>query len=272
MLELEGVEVDHISADNCGVLRYDEVEGYIKPNTRAFVINHASNITGNINDIGFFAELAKKHGLMLIVDGAQTAGAIPVNVSDMDVYCFTGHKSLMGPQGTGGLYVRPGLKIRPLKSGGSGFHSFDRLHPDKMPDALEAGTLNAHGIAGLKAAAEHISDIGIEKIAAHEAELAAEFYEGIRKIENVRIYGDFSTKNRVPVVSLNIGELDSGYVSDLLYTGYDIATRPGAHCAPLMHKALGTAETGAVRFSFGINNSTKDIEKAILAVREIAGR
>lgn len=270
LLEKIGVEVDYIGADEKGVLKYDMVQELIKSNTRAFVINHCSNVTGNINDLSFFVNLKKKYGLYLIVDGAQSAGIIPVNVRDVDVFCFTGHKGLFGPQGTGGLYVSPDIKIRPLKSGGSGIHSFDRMHPSKMPEALEAGTLNSHGIAGLNAAVDYINGIGIKKIYERETNLARQFYEGIKSVDNVMIYGDFSSNNRVPVISINIGDYDSGYVSDVLSNEYEIATRSGIHCAPNMHIALGTAKRGIVRFSFGINNTSDEIEQAVCAVRNIA--
>lgn len=166
--------------------------------------------------------------------------------------CFTGHKSLLGPQGTGGMYVREGVKVRPLKTGGSGVQTYNKKHPAEMPTALEAGTLNGHGIAGLHASLSYLKTEGIEKIRKRELEHMWKFYRGVKNIPGVKVYGDFDTENRCPIVTLNIGEYDSSEVSDELLVTYGISTRPGAHCAPLMHEALGTVEQGAVRFSFPI--------------------
>ncbi len=270
LLEQSGACVDYIGADENGVLLYEQAEKLIKPATRAFVISHASNVTGNIADIAFFAKLKQKYGLLLIVDGAQSAGSIPVDVrgQDIDVFCFTGHKALMGPQGTGGLYVKKGIKIRPLKSGGSGIHSYDRLHPQRMPDALEAGTLNCHGIAGLLAASEFINKTGVENIHSYEMKLVKRFYEGLKSLDGVTVYGSFSG-DRAPVVSLNIDGFDAARVSDILNTEYDIAVRAGAHCAPMMHKALGTDKKGAVRFSFGYYNTQNEADAALEAIEKI---
>lgn len=264
-LERRGVRVDLIGADSEGRLLYEEAEALITARTRAMIVTHASNVTGNVTDLDFFSALAEKYGLLLIVDGAQAAGAVPVNVSGIDVYCFTGHKSLLGPQGTGGLYVREGLAIRPLKSGGSGIHSFDKRHPGRMPDVLEAGTLNCHGIAGLGAAVCYIRENETHKTAS----LMRRFCDGLHGMKNVVVYGDMSSE-RVPVVSLNIGDLDAGYVSDILWQEYGIAVRAGAHCAPLMHKALGTEKRGAVRFSFGIFNTEAEIDTAVNAIYKIS--
>ena len=272
MLEEKGVNVSYANADEKGIIDYDSVEKAIKKNTKAFVINHISNVTGNITDIDFFSKLKEKYGLLLIVDGAQSAGSIPIDVikSNIDVFCFTGHKSLMGPQGTGGIYVREGVKIRPLKSGGSGIHSYNRHHPDIMPEALEAGTLNCHGLAGLNAGIEYIIDKGISDIQRYENILVDRFYNGIKDIKGVKVYGDFTAGKRGPVVSINIGDMDSAYVCHILAYEYNIAVRGGAHCAPLMHKALGTDKRGAVRFSFGIYNTAEEIDTAVSAIYDIS--
>ena len=188
----------------------------------------------------------------------------------IDILCFTGHKGLLGPQGTGGLYVRDGVEVRPLLSGGSGVQTYLRSHPAQMPTALEAGTLNGHGIAGLGAAVRHILDTGMETIRQKEQALMWEFYTQVRQIPGITIYGDFSTQNRCPIVTLNVRDYDSGEVSDALASECGIATRPGAHCAPLMHKALGTVEQGAVRFSFSHYNTEEEINFAVSALRELA--
>lgn len=195
----------------------------------------------------------------------------PVDVQEngIDVLCFTGHKSLLGPQGTGGMYVRTGVKIRPLLSGGSGIDTYNPRHPSEMPTALEAGTLNGHGIAGLGAAVSYLEQTGLDVIRNRELALMRQFYEGVSRIPGVKIYGDFETDRRCPIVSLNIGDYDSSEVSDELNMTYGIVTRPGAHCAPLMHRALGTVSQGAVRFSFSHYNTEEEVEYAVKAVKEL---
>lgn len=269
-----GTALTIAGCDEYGNVDYDQVEKAAGKETRAIVCTHASNLTGNVVNLARMREIADRCGCLLIVDASQTAGALPTDVlaSGIDVLCFTGHKSLLGPQGTGGLYVREGLKVRPLLSGGSGFASFSEKHPEIMPEALEAGTLNVHGIAGLSAAADYLLQKGIDAICREEEHLAQLFYEEIRGISDIRIYGDHRPgAERVPIISLNLGDADSSYVSDLLFTEYGICTRPGAHCAPLMHKALGTEDQGAVRFSFSFLNTEEEILRAARALREIAG-
>ena len=271
-MQKKGVELTIAASGQNGTADFDAIEAAIQANTKAIVCTHASNLTGNLTDMPRMGELAKRHGLFLIVDASQTAGVIPIDVKQMhiDVLCFTGHKSLLGPQGTGGLYVRTGLQLRPLKSGGSGVQTYSKKHPQQMPTALEAGTLNGHGIAGLDAALDYLKQTGMDEIREKEQTLMWQFYEGIRDISGVKIYGDFSQKNRCPIVSFNIGDYDSAEVSDELYEGWEISTRPGGHCAPLMHEALGTVEQGAVRFSFSHYNTEQEVETAIEAVRELA--
>ena len=187
----------------------------------------------------------------------------------IDVLCFTGHKGLLGPQGTGGIYVREGLDIDPLKVGGSGIHSFDKKHPAVMPTALEAGTLNVHGIAGLGASVDYILRTGTDKIFEKEMALSRRFVRGIQDLPDIHIYGDLESGLRTGIVSLNVGEEDSAKISDILWEDYKICVRAGAHCAPLMHKALGTVEQGAVRFSFSHDNTDEEVDIAIEAVREL---
>lgn len=255
-----------------GILAYDELESLLRPNTKALIITHASNLTGNITDLERAAAFTKKHSLLLIVDAAQTAGTVPMDMERMgiDVLCFTGHKGLYGPQGTGGVCVRPGLSIRPLKVGGSGIHSFDREHPSEMPAALEAGTLNGHGIAGLGAAARWLLETGVEQIRAREQALLRRFVDGVKEVEGVTLYGNPDLDRRTGIQSLNIRDYDSARVADWLYEDYGIAVRGGAHCAPLMHEALGTREQGAVRFSFSYFNTEAEADEAAAAVRELA--
>ncbi|MBD8967145.1 MAG: aminotransferase class V-fold PLP-dependent enzyme [Coprococcus catus] len=270
--EKEGTELTIIPADKKGRIRYDLLESSVKSNTSAIVLTHASNLSGNVTDLAFVSNFAKKHGLLLIVDASQTAGSLPINMVKMgiDILCFTGHKGLFGPQGTGGLYVREGLTLSPLKSGGSGIHSFDRQHPTDMPTALEAGTLNGHGIAGLNAGLDYILSTGVKNIHAKEISLARRFVNGISDISDLKLYGDIDAPLRTPIISLNIGNMSSASVSDILWEDYEICVRAGAHCAPLMHKTFGTEKQGAVRFSFSCFNTEAEIDTAIRAMHEIA--
>ena len=271
-LEEQGVEVTLLKSNLQGMIDYEDFERAIKENTKMIVCTHGSNLTGNVLDIKRIGQIAKKHGLLFVVDASQTAGVFPIDVQDMqiDILCFTGHKGLLGPQGTGGMYVREGVTVRPLKVGGSGVQTYNKKHPTEMPTALEAGTLNGHGIAGLDAAIGYLERKGIDNIRAREQELMWKFYNGVKDIPNIKVYGDFSGAQRCAVVSLNIGDYDSSEVSDELLMTYGISTRAGGHCAPLMHEALGTAEQGAVRFSFSHYNTDEEVETAIRAVKELA--
>ena len=271
-MEDRGVELTVLQADRFGNFCLQEMEAAIRKNTKAIVCTHGSNLTGNLVDIKQVGEIAKKHGVLLIVDASQTAGVFPIDVQEMniDILCFTGHKGLLGPQGTGGMYVREGLEVRPLLSGGSGVQTYEREHPKQMPTALEAGTLNVHGLAGLRAAVSYINDYGMENIRKKEQELMRQFYDRVKMIPGIKIYGDFEKKDRCAIVSLNVRDYDSSEVSDALFVHYGISTRPGAHCAPLMHQALGTVEQGAVRFSFSHFNTLEEIEIAVRALEELA--
>lgn len=270
-LETKGCELSFVKSDKKGNINLDDIEPMIKENTKAIVCTHGSNLTGNLLDIQSIGAIAKKHHLLFIVDASQTAGVFPIDVQEMqiDILCFTGHKGLLGPQGTGGMYVREGVMVRPLKVGGSGVQSYSKTHPLEMPTALEAGTLNGHGIAGLSAAIDYINEIGMDQIRKKEQMLMRQFYDGIKDLPGIQIYGDFDTNDRCAIVTMNIGEYDSSEVSDELYLSYDISTRPGAHCAPLMHKALGTTSQGAVRFSFAHTNTEEEVQKAICAIKEL---
>ena len=270
--EERGVELDFVPADRQGRVDYSDFERLMRPNTRAVVCTHCSNLTGNIMDLERISDIAHRHGALLLVDASQTAGTVPIHMEALgvDVLCFTGHKGLMGPQGTGGLCIRPGVEIAPWKVGGSGVHSYDRHQPMEYPTRLEAGTLNSHGIAGLSAALDVILERGVEDIQRAEHALMQRFYEGVRDIPGVTVYGDFSVPERCAIVALNIRDYDSSAVSDELTVTYGIATRPGAHCATRMHKALGTTEQGAVRFSFSFYNTEQEVDAAIAAVRAIA--
>ena len=235
-----GVALDFVPADRQGRIDYADLERLLRPETRAIVCTHASNLTGDAVDLARVGALAHAHGVLLVVDASQSAGVLPIDMERMhiDVLCFTGHKSLMGPQGTGGLCLRGDPDI-------------------------------GHGIAGLDAALDFIAETGMETIRAHETALMRRFYEGVRDIPGVTVYGDF-THERTAVVALNIADLDSGEVADALAEDYGIATRSGAHCAPRLHRALGTEGQGAVRFSFGWYNTEEETDAAIRAVEELA--
>ncbi len=266
-----GVELTILDCDEKGNISYEDMEAAVKENTKAVVCTHASNLTGNMIDLERVGAITRKKGILLVADASQTAGVYPVDVQKMgiDVLCFTGHKGMLGPQGTGGMYVRPGLVIRPLLSGGSGVDTYNPRHPDLMPTALEAGTLNGHGIAGLGAAVSWLEEKGLDALRETELKRMRQFYEGVSRIPEVTVYGDFSSDRRCPIVSLNIGDYDSSEVSDELSVTYGIVTRPGAHCAPLMHRALGTTGQGAVRFSFSHYNTEEEVETAVQAIKEL---
>lgn len=269
----QGVTVEHAGCDANGVLDYDELERLVTPGTRAVVVTHASNVTGNAVDVSRVAAIAHAAGALVIVDASQSAGTAHIDMRAMglDVVCFTGHKGLMGPQGTGGLAVADGIDVAPWAMGGTGVHSFDALQPLEWPTRLEAGTLNGHGIAGLSAGLDFIEvQGGVEAIAAHERALADRFLAGVREIPGIKLYGAFDQPTRSAIVSLNVVDIDSAEISDALMQGWGIATRPGAHCAPLMQRALGTERQGVVRFSFGYFNTDEEVDTAIDALCDLA--
>lgn len=270
--EQKGVAVTVLPVGEDGIVSSEAFEDAIRPDTEAIVCTHASNVTGTALNLYRIGEACKRHGLRFIVDVSQSAGILPIDMQAMniDALCFTGHKGLFGPQGTGGLCLRKGVTIRPLKSGGSGIHSFDKEQPQFMPELLEAGTVNAHGIAGLRAGLEYIKQESLERLYTKETLLTKTFYEGVRRIDGVKIYGNFDQEKRAPIVALNIRDEDAAKVSEILWEDYGIATRAGAHCAPLMHESFGTTEQGVVRFSFSSFNTMEEIKTAIEAIRELA--
>ena len=253
-----------------GALDYDAFDALFRADTRMAVVTHASNLTGDVYDVGRMARIAHRHGALIVVDAAQTAGTFPVDMGamDLDVLAFTGHKGLFGPQGTGGLCVAEGVEIRPLKVGGSGVRSFDERHPAFMPERLEAGTLNAHGIAGLGAGVGFILDKGLDAVSRHDLSLAARFRDGANSIPGVRVLGG-GADDHCAIVALNAGDCDSGLIARRLDDDFGICTRSGAHCAPLMHRALGTEEQGAVRFSFSYFNTDEEVDVALDALERI---
>lgn len=272
LCQQRGVSLTILPFSAAGTVTPEAIEAVIRSNTRMIVCTHGSNLTGDLNDLEAIGRVCKKHHLLFVVDASQTAGVFPIQMDSMniDVLCFTGHKSLMGPQGTGGMCVRKGVRIRPLLVGGSGIDSYSKIHPQVMPTALEAGTLNAHGIAGLSAALDFIKKVTPDVIRQREEELTRRFVSQIKSIPGVKLYGNYEQFPRAPILSLNILDYDSGEIADVLAQDYGIMTRAGAHCAPLMHEALGTKSQGAMRFSFSYFNTEEEIDQAANAIRELA--
>ncbi|MEG0790391.1 MAG: aminotransferase class V-fold PLP-dependent enzyme [Gordonibacter sp.] len=235
------------------------------------VATHASNLTGDVYDVARMARLAHEAGALFVLDAAQTAGALPLSLAatGADVVCFTGHKSLYGPQGTGGLCVAEGVDIPPLLEGGSGTHSFDERHPRFMPESLEAGTLNAHGLAGLAAGVAYLERVGVGAVADRLRQITERFEAGAQDIPGVRVLGGHGGIARCGIVAVEADGLDSAAIADLLSVEYGVCTRAGAHCAPLMHRALGTQERGAVRFSFSHFTTNEEVEAGIDALDQV---
>ena len=263
-----GGELTILPANKQGDISLTDLAHAFQPNTRLVVCTHASNVTGNLVDIAAIGKLCKEKEVPFVVDASQTAGVFPIDMQTMgiSVLCFTGHKGLRGPQGTGGLCVEPSIHLSPLVVGGSGVHSFDKEQPRQMPLSLEAGTVNSHGIAGLNAALDWLTQVGMAAIRKKEQVLALRFYQGVRDLPGVTCYGNFSHTDRAPIVALNLGSWDSALVSDELADRFDIHTRPGAHCAPRMHQAFGTEQQGMVRFSFDYFNTEQEVDAAIHAI------
>lgn len=264
------IEVAGIRPD--ASLDWESYKRVLARGPKLVVVTHASNLTGDVYDVARMARMAHEAGALFVLDAAQSAGALPVDMSALgvDVLCFTGHKSLFGPQGTGGLCVADGVDIPPFVEGGSGVHSYDERHPRFMPEALEAGTVNAHGLAGLAAGVAFLQDVGVEQVHAHVSRLADVFEAGARDVPGVRILGGRGGVDRSGIVALNVGDADSAQVADRLAQEFDICVRAGAHCAPLMHRALGTERQGAVRFSFSWFNTEVEVAAAVRALASIA--
>jgi cysteine desulfurase family protein len=275
-LESKGVELSVIGCSPQGALDPKNLLTMIKTTTKAVIITHASNVTGTIMPIQEVGYFAGKHDLTFCVDAAQTAGALPIDVSKMniDLMAFSGHKALFGPQGTGGLYIRKGIeeKINPLIVGGTGSRSEHESQPDFMPDRYESGTLNTLGLAGLGAGVKYILDKGVDNIRIRERMLTLRFLEGLQSIEGLRIYGIGDASRQISVVSFNIDGLTPSEVSFTLDEQFGIMSRPGLHCAPSAHRTIGTFPGGTVRFSLGYFNTEEEIDYAIDTVRQLSRR
>lgn len=260
--------VSIIEPSEDGNIHSEDIIAAMKPDTKAVVLTHMSNVTGAIIDLLPITTEARKRNILTIVDVSQSAGFLDIDVEEMkiDILCFTGHKSLFGIQGTGGIYIREGIPFSPIIEGGTGSFSKMKRQPHSMPEALEAGTLNTPGIVSLGAGIDFINSIGLENIRKHEYSLTEKFIEGIKNIEEIIIYGP---EKRGPVVTLNIKGVDSGDLAAYLDEEYAILTRAGIHCAPLAHESMHSGENGGVRFSFGYFNTEENITYAINTLKNI---
>ena len=269
----KGITFDTIPCDSTGSIQMDSIEPLIRPNTVALIINHASNVCGTIQPLESIGPICKAHNLQFIVDAAQTAGVIPIDVKacHIDALCFTGHKGLLGPQGIGGIILTKEMAqtLTPLIAGGTGSFSHLETMPTHMPDAFESGTLNLPGIIGLNEGLAYIESQGMENIHNHELALTQAFLEGLQSIDGINIVGKQNIQDRTAVVSITIDGMDPANIAYELESTYHIMTRVGLHCAPRAHQTLRTYPEGTVRFSFGYANTHKDVESALSALNTI---
>ena len=271
-LAAAGVEVTRLPTDPRDGVDPDALRRALRPGTRMVVLTHASNVTGTVNPIGAVGRLCRDRGILFLVDAAQTAGSFPIDVEELciDLLAFPGHKGLLGPQGTGGLYVSPAVALRPLAEGGTGSHSQSPEQPEQRPDRYESGTPNTPGIAGLGAAVEFVLEKGVGKIRSREQALVDRLVHGLADIRGVRVTGPAPGRERAATVSLIIEGLDPHEVSVILESSFDIAVRAGLQCAPDAHRSLGTLERGTIRLSPGYFTTDAEIEACIGAITAIA--
>jgi len=274
-LYLTGAEILFLDCDNDGNVLVSSFDKTIKDNTKFLVCTHGSNVTGNIVDVKALYQKCKENGIIMILDICQTFGNAKVDLDMADIFCFTGHKGLFSPQGVGGVITKKDYDFKIIKTGGAGYNSYDLRQSNKMPDIFEVGTINAHSIAGLNEGLKFIFDIGLNEIIKKETLLLKAFYDEIKNLSGIQVYGDFDkNKERLPIVSLNITNMTAIELGYKLVNDYDIAVRASTHCAPLMHKFFKTDNQnlqGAVRFSFSYFNTIKEIELAISALKKIRG-
>jgi cysteine desulfurase/selenocysteine lyase len=269
--ENTGIEVTRVKCDETGFVDSEDIRAALRSDTRLVCMTHASNVTGTIHDIKTISDLVHKNGALLMMDAAQTAGCVPIDIQEMriDLLAFTGHKGLFGPQGTGGLYIGPGLEIAPFREGGTGSESSSDHQPTRMPDRFEGGTPNTPGLAGLGAGVRFVLETGVDQICEHESELTQRLIAQLSAIEGLTIYGPTGDGPRVAVVSFTLPGWPPLNLAHLLASGFGIATRNGLHCAPLIHQYLGTANTGTVRVSIGYFNTAQDIDALCIALRQV---
>ncbi|MBX9770502.1 MAG: aminotransferase class V-fold PLP-dependent enzyme [Candidatus Obscuribacterales bacterium] len=270
--ETLGVELSIVTTNEDGSLNPAVIRDAIQSNTRLICCIHANNVMGSIMPIAAVGEIAGAHRIALLVDAAQTAGVLPIDVEAMkiDLLAFTGHKGLLGPQGTGGLYVREGIELEPLKEGGTGIRSESVEHPNIFPEGYEAGTLNGPGLAGLGAGVQFILGKGIEEFRRHETSLNERFIDAVQGIKGIQLYGPKDATKKVGITLLNFASLDPGEVGQLLDRKFGIMVRTGLQCSALSHQKLKTEKKGAIRFSFGYFNTFDDVEYAIDALQQIS--
>jgi cysteine desulfurase / selenocysteine lyase len=274
-LQEEGLRVDWVDFDEHGYVDPAQIVACLRDDTKAVVMNHGSNVIGTVQDLAPVGRACRERGIPLIVDASQTAGMVPLKVEDLcaDVICFTGHKSLMGPMGIGGMYVREGVQIRQTRAGGTGVRSIERHHLEEYPYRMEYGTPNLLGIAGLHAGVEWVNRQGLERVHRHEMALWTRLRDGLKAIEGITLYcAEDAGKDRISVLSFNVAGFEAADVGTLLDVDHDIACRTGLHCTPMVHEHLGTHKLfGAVRFGVGPFNTEDHIDAAVAAVSDIAG-
>jgi cysteine desulfurase family protein len=272
VLESQGVEITVVRCSQQGFLDPTDVKKAVKKNTKMIVLNHASNVTGSIQPVEEVGRITREHELIFLLDSAQTAGTCEIDVQRMniDLLAFSGHKSLYGPVGIGGLYIRKGIDLKPLKYGGTGSLSDEEYQPDFMPDRYESGTLNLVGIAGLGAGVEFVTQKGVVNIRKCECDLTQKLINGLLSIPDVSVYGGLDAKRQVGVVSFNIRGFSPSEISFYLEEKFDILCRASLHCAPSAQKTIGTFPEGTIRFSLGIFTTENDVDTAVNAVRKIA--
>ncbi|MBC7361228.1 MAG: aminotransferase class V-fold PLP-dependent enzyme [Candidatus Aminicenantes bacterium] len=271
-LSLKGVEVDYVPFDKNGFVHPEDIKKKIKKNTKLVIVNHASNVIGTVQPIKEIGRICKEHGVVFAIDASQSAGKVPIDMKEMniDVVAFTGHKSLLGPTGIGGLCVAEGVNIKITRAGGTGVRSAQRTHLEEYPYRLEYGTPNVLGIAGLHAGLKWVMEKGLENIHHHEMKLTRMLVDGLKQIDGVTLYCQDDLTNHISVIAFNVDGMEAQDVGIMLDVDYNIACRTGLHCAPLVHEQLGTDKIkGAVRFGIGPFNTEEHIRTAIQAVREI---
>ena len=267
------IDLSIIYADNKGYIEPQKIFDAVTPNTKMIVTTHMSNVFGTIVDIKSIGEFCRDNNILYLVDAAQSIGVLDIDVQDMniDLLAFPGHKALFGPMGTGALYIKEGIKVKPLKQGGTGSYSHSIDQPELYPDSLESGTPNGVGIIALGKGIDFINQVGLENIRNHEISLKNHFIDLLKDNDDIILYGTLDDRQGA-VVSLNVKNMDSSEVSYILSDEFDIYTRPGFHCAPLAHKSLGTDELGAIRFSFGYFNTIEEVEQCVNALKNIIER
>ena len=268
------IETTMVSCDQTGRLDPLDIEKAIRPDTKLIICTHASNILGTILPVEEVGALAKERGVFFLLDAAQTAGALPLDLMQIgaDLAAFTGHKSLLGPPGVGLLYLRKGVEIKPWREGGTGSRSEEDMQPRMMPDYLEAGTMNFVGIAGLNEGIKYLQSVGLQAVREHEIALSRKLIDGLKEIKGIRVFGEGDPEKAVAVISFTVEGIDSGELGYLLEQGFGILCRTGLHCAPHAHRSIDTFPQGTVRFSLSCFTTEEEIDYALGAVQKITSR